>query len=382
MYSEYTKFALATLVIFLASIILVNLIVDPYKLYPKMPRVQLEKSFNLFYYLRLHNAYAIEHVRPQQLIVGSSRSGILSPQEMDAASGRAFNASMPGASLVEIRRAIEHAHVTMPLKSVIVGLDFNYMFQSTQIQVEPDARWRKLNPKLSDKVRYAYQRFEDHWSSLLSVDSTINASRALSNDGSSLFEFYEDGTWQIASTWSAHRLYAALAKQIFSDFSAHNDHLEMQELVRLLKFTDTNGIQVTFLISPMQGLLLQTIYLAGKWEQYLQWHRELVALVADHNAGVAIYGLENNSIMVLEAIGAEGSVFVDGVHYKREAGIEIVRCLVAPCISPLRPTRLDVQSIDLYLKQIDALRRQYVMENPADIAKLHKWLGLESRPVK
>ena len=78
----------------------------------------------------------------------------------------------------------------------------------------------------------------------------------------------------------------------------------------------------------------------------------------------------------------ENAAFVDGVHYKRKAGIEIVSCLVAPCISPLRPTRLDPQSIGLYLEQIDALRVQYVMEHPAATAKLRKWLGLEPRSVK
>ena len=36
MYRDYTKFALATLVIFLAAVILVNLIVDPYRIYPKI----------------------------------------------------------------------------------------------------------------------------------------------------------------------------------------------------------------------------------------------------------------------------------------------------------------------------------------------------------
>ena len=382
MYRDYTKFALATLVIFLAAVILVNLIVDPYRIYPKISRFELEKSFSLFHHMRLHNAYAIEQVRPQHLIVGSSRSGVLSSQEMEAARGRAFNASMPGASLVEIKRAVEHAHATMPLESVIVGLDFNYMFQPTQIQIEAEDRWRKVNGNLSDKVRHSYQRFKDHWSSLLSVDSTINSSLALSDDGSSPFRFYEDGTWEIASTWSANRLYAVLAKQIFNDFRAHSDHFNTKELVKLLNFTDTNGVQVTLLISPMHGLLLQTIYLAGKWQQYLQWHRELVALVSGRNIAVAIYGLEDNALMVLGAIDAEDAAFVDGVHYQRKAGIEIVSCLVAPCISPLRPTRLDPQSIGLYLEQIDALRVRYVMENPAATAKLRKWLGFKPRSVK
>lgn len=378
MYRDYTKFALATLVIFLASVIVANLMIDPYKLYPKMPRFPLEKSFNFFYQLRLHNAYAIEHIKPQLLIVGSSRSGVLSPQKLAAGGGRALNASMPGASLVEIRRAIEHAHAAIPLESVIVGLDLNYMFQSTQMPMESAARWRKINPSLSDKIRYSYQRFEDHWSSLLSVDSSIHASRALSGGGSSLFKFYDDGTWEIASTWPTTRLYAALAKQIFGDFRAHSDTLNTEELVKLLNFSDANGVQVTLLISPMQGLLLQTIYLAGKWKQYLQWHRDLVALVDGRNDGVAMYGLEDNASMVLGDLESEDAAFFDGVHYKRKIGVEIVSCLVAPCRSPLRPTRLDSQSIGLYLKQVDALRVQYVIENPAEIVKLRNWLGLKS----
>jgi hypothetical protein len=379
---SYAVTALATLFMISASIAMFCFVVDPYKLFPSVPRLSPDKSVDLFYFLRLHKPYAVEHIRPQRLIVGSSRSAELPPQPLQVLGGIAYNAALPGTSLSEMRLMIEHAQALNPLKIVLVGIDYP-MFRkgnSDQVLFHEDNRYRKIDASVMDKLLHSYQRFQDYWRSLFSVDAIMDSWRVLFGSGRSKREYHEDGTWNIDTRVAAPAAwrYGMLAQQMYnSEISEKIDRHAFDELTELLDFADVNGIPLILLISPMQGLLMHTVYLAGTWDQYLDWQRELVTLVAARNTDTPIYGVEDNPQLVLEAIDAPQPLFEDGIHYTRKAGLGIITCLIAPCDSNLQPTRLDIDSITPYLEQVDALRQQYLQDNPTDVAKARKWLHLK-----
>ena len=192
-------------------------------------------------------------------------------------------------------------------------------------------------------------------------------------------EYREDGTWDMdgETMFPARRRYYTLTRQVYTEEIAHkSDRIVLDELLDLLDFTNANGIKVIVLISPLQGLLMHSLEVAGTWDQYLGWQRDLVEGITARKTDAEIYGLEDNPLLVLEAIEAPQPLFRDGVHYTLRAGTEILTCLSGPCNSSLQPTRLDSQSINAYLEKVDSLRLQYEKENPEDIARAHKWLGL------
>lgn len=373
---SYAFTAVGTLLLTLAAIAIFSLSINPYKLYPKVSGLSPEISVDVFHYLRLYKPYAIERSRPDHLIVGSSRAARLDPQPLQEGGGTAYNAALPAATLPEIRRAIEHAQAINPLSSVLVGLDY-YMFlppDELAIDPGPDERWKNPDAGIIEAIAHRYQRFEDFWRSLLSVDAMIDSWSALVSTEPSPREYREDGSWNTGAHVDTKYHYAMTLRKHDREFRNEVGPTDFEELQKLLDFTAANNIEVSLLISPMQGLLLHAAHYVGAWNTYLDWQRALVSLANKHSADAKIYGMEDNPALVLESMRAEDPFFVDGVHYKRKVGTQITRCIGRSCDSQLRPTPLDNQSIEAYLEQVEALRGQYERAYPTELRAAHKWL--------
>lgn len=377
---SYSIISFATLFLASACIVLFCFIVDPYKLFPTIPGLSQQTSVDLFYKLRLHKPYAIEEVKPSILILGSSRAAALPPRAVQSIDGVAYNASLAGGTLQEARLMAEHAHAISPLKLIVIGVDYA-MFREgaseTMVLNEPH-RYRSVDPGLRQHLQHRSQRIGDHWRSLFSVDAIMDSLRLSFGTVRSQREYREDGTWDLSQNTlvPAYQRYARLTHLVFNAEIAHkSDRLVLDELLDLLDFTDAHGIKVIVLISPLQGLLMHSLELAGTWDQYLLWQRDLVESITARKTDSEIYGLEDNPLLVLEAIETPQRLFRDGVHYTLRAGTEILTCLSGPCNSSLQPTRLDGDTINDYLEKVDALRLQYKQENPQDIAEAHRWLS-------
>ena len=351
-------------------------ITDPYDLYPPIPGLSSGETIDLFYHLRLHKPYAMLRTPADHLIVGSSRSARLPPQKTDATG---YNASMPGVSLREMRRLVEHAHVIKPLQSVLVGLDY-YMFREGYKESEifyKDHRLLRQHPGPLDYLGHGYRRMEDYWRSLLSRDALLTSLVTLQGVGTSNRKFNADGTWETISppgrtpAW----FYARLTRQIYQEFSTSSCRRDLSELSHLFAFSAANGIPLTLLISPMHGTIMNAINAAGKWSEYLRWQREVVDLGANWPETVRILGLENNPQIIHESIKAAEPFFRDGVHYTNNAGARIMQCLSGDCGESFQLVKLDPESIDGYLLQVNRLMRGYPAANPRDYAQFEEMAG-------
>ena len=383
MYGRYALTLTGTILLCATCIVAIALLVDPYRLFPDVSRYGPDKPADLFYYLRLHKPYAIRRVKPDHLIVGSSRSARLAPAELEAGGGVAYNAALPGASLEEVQRVIEHAHAQGGLRTVLFGVDY-LMFANAPVldpNVFVDARWRRQDAGISDRLGHAYQGVLDTWRSLFSVDVLVDIWYMLTADEAnkrSQRTYSDDGTWELTSTTrtEAQRV-AFMARQVYGDLHENPDKYSLEGLASLLAFAAENDIEVMLFVSPRQAVHLQTLYLAGHWSRYQQWHRDIVAMADASDGKVTVFGIEDNPTLVLPALQPEGEpLFRDGIHYRRGAGEDMVACMLGPCDSPLRPTRLESANVDNYLNALDALRTRFLEESPDSARKLRKWLGL------
>ena len=350
-------------------------IIDPYGLYPPLPGLSSGKTIDLFYHLRLHKPYAMQRTPADHLIVGSSRSARLPPQKTGATG---YNASLPGVSLREMRRLVEHAHVINPLQSVLAGLDY-YMFREGHKESEifyKDHRLLRQNPGPLDLLGYCYRRIEDYWLSLLTGNALLDSVGALKSAARSNRKFNLDGTWEVISPRgrTPNWFYARLMKEKYQDFSTKTGRRDFTELSRLIAFCAENDIPLTLLISPMHGMSMNAVNAAGKWNDYLSWQREVVVLGGNWPETVSILGLENNLQIIHEAMDAADPFFQDGVHYTGNAGARIMQCLYGECGPGSRLAKLYPESIDGYLLQVDRLMQGYPAANPRDYARLVKWL--------
>ena len=370
-----------------ASLIVVALfVVDPYGLYPSIPGVSPSRSADLFWHLRVHKPYALEEIEADHLIIGSSRSARLSPAALAPRGAVAYNASMPGISLYEITRTVEHANVIKPLTTVVVGLDY-YMFSDTYrpdyvaLGFEDD-RLLRSNATLVETLRHRDQRLYDLWSSLFSVDALRDSYRTWSLGQSSQRTFFDDGTWEtsLPPHWAGRPVYKVLAQQKFQQFKEQTGELDMSRLADMLDYGEAHGIEFRFLLSPFHALAMNVVGLAGSWDGYLRWQREVVATVESHSNSARVFGLEDNPRFITEPFDAEEAFFEDGVHYTAWASDRILTCLLAegaPCEAGLKIAPLNSDNIDGYLESITAAMEDYPRTHPSEYATLQGWLALD-----
>jgi hypothetical protein len=356
-------------------------VVDPYKLFPSVPGLSQETSVDLLYKLRLHKPYAIEDVKPNALILGSSRAAGLPPGALQSLDGVAYNASLPGATLNDMRQMVEHAQVIEPLKIIVISVDYN-MFRegySEKKRLGEPHRYQHVDSSLRQRMQHHTQRAADYYKSLFSLDTMIDSFLLLFGKARSPLEYLEDGTWiidQKKMLVPAYQRYSNLSRLIYDEEISHkSQRIVFDEFLDLLDFAEANDIRVIVLISPLQGMLMHTLKLAGTWDLYIRWQHDLVDTITARDTNCEIYGLDDNPLLVLEKIKAPQGLFDDGVHYNRKAGTQILTCLTGPCKSSLQPTRLHSHSISTYLEKVDTLRLQYAQENPEDITKTLKWLS-------
>ncbi len=380
MYRTYLLISTVATTLLALAVTAFCFIIDPYDLYPSLGKADRQQQVDLFYHLRLHKPYAMESRRSHHLVVGSSRSARLPPKFLAQNNERSYNAALPGVTLREMRLMVEHAQAIQPLKSVVIGIDY-YMFREGHSAISghfEEARLRKIKPTSQQNLARYFQRFEDHWKSLLSVDALLIAWNTLRGEALSQRRYKKDGTWeaeldrQKTGSW----LFSMLVKQKYDDFSRKTDQLDMTELAALLAFCDDHGIQALILISPFHASITNTVSMAGKWNQYLDWQRQVTEISAAYPNSTSIFALESSSDLVLEAIDGERRFFQDGVHYTGMAGRSVMACLTgSDCDSTIKLITLNTANSASYFDEVTRLMKNYRHSNPSDFARVPKWLG-------
>ncbi|MEP5567766.1 MAG: hypothetical protein ABJN62_08035 [Halioglobus sp.] len=351
---------------------------DPYDLYPSIDDNELDPD--LFYHLRLHKPYAMESQRAEHLIVGSSRSARLPPAFLTEGNEASYNAALPGVTLREMRLLVEHAQAIQPLKTVVIGVDY-YMFRQGHSEIAEhfeEERLRKVQPTIGQSLAHRFQRFEDNWRSLLSVDALINSWKTRYGEAESQRSYKHDGTWEaeLSTQKSGSWFFSMLVRQKYQDFTQKTDQLDMTELNALLKFCDDHDIQTLVLISPFHASIMATVDMAGKWPQYIAWQRQVIRTSSHYANSARVLALERSPDLVLEKIDSDSRFFQDGVHYTSQAGRQLMHCLSAgECDSKINLVTLNSSNSASYLNTVTQLMESYRHSNPEDFAKVQKWLN-------
>src|SRR5207245_637548 len=125
--TRYCRIATSATALLIAAIACTNFVVDPFGMYRL---VDLE-GFNAYkpavdHRVRLVKAYDVRRLRPQGIILGTSRSHLgLRPSHdgWDPAAQPVYNLAFDGATTKEMYQYLLHAHTVRPLRQVVLGLD-------------------------------------------------------------------------------------------------------------------------------------------------------------------------------------------------------------------------------------------------------------------
>lgn len=131
---KYTAILFASAVAVLATVAVVNSIVDPFGMY----RIADIEGFNankpaIYNRVRLLKAYEVRRRKPESVILGSSRVHLgFRPSHEGWAAGykRRYNLAFDGAHTKEMYAYLVHAHSTGHLRHVMLGLDSYHLTQA------------------------------------------------------------------------------------------------------------------------------------------------------------------------------------------------------------------------------------------------------------
>lgn len=373
--NRYLVSAALTFFLLASMLIVTSYRIDPFRLYRWVDTEHENTGLDLFWYLRLHKPYRMETVRADALILGSSRSARLTPQVLSREPlGVGYNASIPGATLYEILRLMEHGQAIRPLHTVVLGLDYS-MFRASQkkfVRGYVDDRLRKSPHAQSSGLKHILQHALDSWNALFSRSALAADISVIKGMQQSQRTYNKDGTWSTEfAPADKPFMYAMLAKEKFEEFSKDSGELDFATLQRILDFCNQHEIKLILILSPTHAHHMNVIQEAGGWPAYIEYQSNIIDIVhkqLQFGTDVQVYGLDHQRPLIFEAVDARQDWFRDGIHFSRDTGNNIMRCLFSDrtedCDQRRSPLQLTNKNAAQYLSTVSSNKNAYAAAQP------------------
>ncbi len=160
---------------------LFNYRVDPYTIYHfKQANADWLSRIDQFYHMRIIKPWHVVQAKPTAIVVGTSRSATIRPEQPGWPKNRSYNLSVPGLTVYEMLRFIKHAQANGPLSKLMIGLDFEaFIFPEPQFRASFEESRMASNANDLAAPRFIWQLVSDVRDTLLSLPGfTRSLSRA------------------------------------------------------------------------------------------------------------------------------------------------------------------------------------------------------------
>lgn len=340
---------------FLAAVALFNGVMDAFGMF-RWVKIEGVNAYKPAIYtrVRLFKAYEVERMRPQSIVLGSSRTHVgirCSHPGWKALPGPCYNLAFDGATTREMYAYLEHANGVRPLKTVILGLDAYHLSSATSI-VRPDFDPEILfAPGKSDLRRWIAGDLRI----LISID-TLQASIEMwrrqaegepnwfAPDGQRLGEvfFRRKGEQFVEAGQRAYfdeidrlevgfQTEAAAPARPGSVAVAPTDESSLAYVRRIVDFCRKAGIDLRIFITPSHVHQQEIAAATGAWPSLEEGKRALVRLLAEDTARhpslppIPAYDFSGYSAVTEESLPASGShdemrYYWDSSHFKSLVG--------------------------------------------------------------
>ncbi len=397
-FRKYVKnFSLVGLILLVLAVGF-NWLVNPYDTYgsPSIDGFNAEKP-EVRTHARMIKAYAVRVVRPEAVILGSSRAlwGV-DPEHEGWAYHPVYNLAIEGVNIYEMLRYFQHTENIHSLKQVLLNLDF-FTF-GTNITNNPDFNEADLS------VDYNGWRTSGMGNSIIptlfSIDTLLSSINTVRNQESSIgnlgngmgkveeminriktkggyHAYFRDTAIEYATRWYLPEAYNYSVDAADSPFTYYR---------KILQIAYQNGIDLRIAIPPCHVRQWEVLATAGLWPKFEAWKRTLVAINEEEArlAGRTPLPLWDFGIydeLTTEPVPPLGDAqtpmrwYWDSSHYKKELGdLMLDRVFDYPEPGRVVPDDFGVllssQNIDSHLQKIRADRQHYRDTHPDDIAEI------------
>lgn len=391
---RYLQLVAALTVLICLAVAAFNYVVDPYGIYRLTTADSKRLSrIDQFYFMRLSKPRLLPRLKPDAVIVGTSRSSTIKPQHPAWQSNRGYNLAVPGMTVYETLRFVEHAHASAPLKKLMIGLDFQAFMTA-----EPPLRIGLTEQRLARTARdlrsipYLRQSATDITDTLLSLAALSRSAAALSGNGNTAQRrYFPDGTWETTA-----RTVAGKSGYVFmgSDRLANhrNDAFQsgnnMSLFADMLRFCHRQKIDTRLFVTPMHVFMVDVWQQLGYAQQWRNVHQQLVAVnetVANELGAppFTLVGFNNARGIVDEPIdsggNSEAAWFHDGVHFRYGLGDAIMHSVWGN--SESIGTVLNKNTITPYLAAVDALTESFLARQAGLVADIRQRICARTPPL-
>ncbi len=409
MAAHKTYLTILTLTVLAIGILsaIVNVVVDPYGVH----RLVSIAGFNKLKpsaqtNLRLAKTYDVKRVRPDAIFLGNSRVDQgFDPHLASVKFNRVvYNAGLPGSSIYELYRFLEHTQATGRLNRVVLALDvfsFNTnidraasSFSEGRLLVQGDGTptpfWDIERIRDVHHIYIAWPTLMKSITTIADQDKGWASTRTILGYNPMI-----EGQYFIEKT-GYKKTFEKKDKNYLRRLRRRQMNLaptkswpigSMAYFTKIVEFCRKNDIQLDLLIHPFHAHVLEIMHETGIWPTFEAWKRELVAVLASDKARhpnapeFPLWDFSTYNPMTTEAVPADDAKqqmkwFWESSHYKEIAGtVMAIRMYNLPrqeLVPPGFGVKLNPQNLEAHLQSYAAQRQIYHRTHADEITVLEQ----------
>jgi hypothetical protein len=305
---------------------LFNLLVDPLRLLPLEGIVGLNAVKPMLRdHERLFKPYAVARLRPQAVIFGTSRSNhALDPEHAAWHGLQAYNFSVSGTTIREIRELFEDAVAKSPMKVAVIELDLG-LFDDADDRtrsgpgiLSAPGKPNRVGPLLGVASTALA------WNTVPLSLGTLSGQRAGEEYDALGLQTDRVFRWRIASYGGVRRTFegymlrlAPEEKKQAAAWTASGVTVDrfpgMGELRQIMQLAARNGITLMLYISPTHALDVEAAHAIYGWDRLEEWKRSLVDTIDQERAAARASGTAGSSEVALWDFSGYSSVTTEDV---------------------------------------------------------------------
>ncbi len=331
----------------------INWLVDPYGLYRAYgandwkPHAATQGA--------LVKPYQVLKQSPRTLILGNSRAEVgFDPKDESWPKQLlpVYNLALPGTGARVERLLFEHVIAKHRIETVLLGVDFmDFLMRADAVIPDPGLSGRLLVTAEGkpNNMRWLHV-LQDGTVTLASLDALLHSMDTVRQKGGTniahltpegfnpMYDYERiarsEGYYNLFRQRDVENLRAYLRrpKNLYLKGTASSPAFD--DISRILRGARERGIQVQVVIYPYHAHLLEIFRLAGFWELFEDWKRELVHRVeADGRDHAVLWDFSGYHAYAREAVPAPSDRkttvkwYWEAGHFKKELGSEVLKRL-------------------------------------------------------
>jgi len=394
---KYTINLLVSLLAVLLLIMGINWFVNPFDIFYS---AEIE-GFNKYKpalgrYERLSKTYQVRKLKPDYIILGSSRAlavpaDYLVPDQMSG-----FNLALASGSTYEQMRMFQHAHAVNKLKRVIIGVDERLRsdvqqdFLEGRLEVTPDG---------VTKVGLSRDIVQDIIAGLISSDALRASLKTIKKQPQAGIEEYlrQDKVERVFNAGGHRQMFWNMEASVLDLFEeADSESCYQQDdqgggadtkarhyFQAMLERAYTDTIDFYVFFPPVHARIYETWCLGGMWGQIEDTKRDIVAMVEETaqrfgKKPFPVWDFSGYNSVTTEPVPEKGDRkslmrgYWEGSHYSRlTAGFVLDRMFGGDAAVPDDfGVLLTGENIDEHLGNIYQQHLRYAASNPGEIEEI------------